>query len=448
MPSPRFHKDICKFLASEKGGERGAVAAPREHAKSTLASIVVPLWRICTGSKKFIVLVSSRVGIAQQFLGSVKQELEMNRDIRRDYGDLVGNTTWAKTEIKTSNDVKVVAVGEGSSVRGLLDDGNRPDLIVVDDVEDVELVESAAHREKTSRWFFRTLMNLPGKDGDVFVVGTILHHGGLLAGLIADKRWKGGVYRAIAHPTLEHPDPLGRQAGELLWPENWSQERLDNKRGEIGSLAFEGEYQNNPIDPQAQRIRLEWIEAHKYKPSDLDGKELVIAAALDPAVGKSSSGDFAAIATVGRAKDGALYVLDCNMHRHTPQAQVGMLINTFLRWHNWRNTDKVKLTQFRVLAIEENGFQVVIKDILDERSKAEKLYIPTKGVKNHTDKVARIDTLSPLIESGVLRFAERGQEELINQLIEFPKGANDDGPDALEMAVKELRILGPRITIL
>ncbi len=443
-----FHRDICRFLASEEGAERGAVAAPREHAKSTVASIVVPLWRICTGSRKFIVLVSSKVGIAAQFLGSVKQELETNRMIRQDYGDLVDTSRWTQTDIKTRNGVRVIAVGEGSSVRGLLDEGNRPDLIVVDDLEDIELVQSAAHREKTSRWFFRTLMNLPGKDGDVFVVGTLLHHGGLLAELIADKRWKGGIYKAIAQPTLEHPDPLGRQTGELLWPENWNQERLDNKRGEIGSLAFEGEYQNNPVDPETQRIRLEWIEAHNYKLSDLDDVELTLAAALDPAVGKTSSGDFAAIVVVGRAKDGTLYVLDCKMHRHTPQAQISMVIAEYLRWSAWRNSDKVKLTQFQTLVVEVNGFQIVLKDILDERSKVEKVYIPTKAVKNYSDKEARIDTLSPLIENGTLRFAARGQEELIHQLIEFPKGAHDDGPDALEMAVRELRMAGPRITIL
>ncbi len=49
-------------------------------------------------------------------------------------------------------------------------------------------------------------------------------------------------------------------------------------------------------------------------------------------------------------------------------------------------------------------------------------------------KLGRIQRLQPLISSGALRFSRR-QVTLLEQLRQFPMGAHDDGPDALEMAV-------------
>ena len=60
-----------------------------------------------------------------------------------------------------------------------------------------------------------------------------------------------------------------------------------------------------------------------------------------------------------------------------------------------------------------------------------------------------------MVESGSILFMKddqpctnkvQGQKALIDQLIQFPKGAHDDGPDALEMAVRMLRRHGePRV---
>ena len=69
------------------------------------------------------------------------------------------------------------------------------------------------------------------------------------------------------------------------------------------------------------------------------------------------------------------------------------------------------------------------------------MYLPIKGIKPKVSKELRIQKLSPLIENGLIRF-RRNQKLLIDQLIEFPKGAHDDLPDALEMAVSGLERAG------
>jgi phage terminase large subunit-like protein len=50
-------------------------------------------------------------------------------------------------------------------------------------------------------------------------------------------------------------------------------------------------------------------------------------------------------------------------------------------------------------------------------------------------KEARVRSVSTLIQNGFIRFAEKGNEDIIKELTEFPKGAFDDLCDALVHAV-------------
>ena len=64
--------------------------------------------------------------------------------------------------------------------------------------------------------------------------------------------------------------------------------------------------------------------------------------------------------------------------------------------------------------------------------------MPVFKIHHSTDKVLRVQTLQPLISAGTIRFSKR-QVTLLQQLRQYPHGAHDDGPDALEMAVETAR---------
>jgi predicted phage terminase large subunit-like protein len=63
------------------------------------------------------------------------------------------------------------------------------------------------------------------------------------------------------------------------------------------------------------------------------------------------------------------------------------------------------------------------------------IYPPIEPVTNTSDKQARIEALQVKVKLGYIQFSKRHTELLI-QLKYFPKYAHDDGPDALEMAVR------------
>lgn len=51
-------------------------------------------------------------------------------------------------------------------------------------------------------------------------------------------------------------------------------------------------------------------------------------------------------------------------------------------------------------------------------------------------KIPRMQRIGALMESQMLRIAHKGQEELVLECLQFPKGAHDDILDALEIAVR------------
>ena len=71
---------------------------------------------------------------------------------------------------------------------------------------------------------------------------------------------------------------------------------------------------------------------------------------------------------------------------------------------------------------------------MQKRSSEVNAYLPLEEIKHSTDKRARIEALQPLVKNGTIRFSKR-HHRLLEQMKYYPKGAHDDGLDALEMVM-------------
>jgi predicted phage terminase large subunit-like protein len=65
-------------------------------------------------------------------------------------------------------------------------------------------------------------------------------------------------------------------------------------------------------------------------------------------------------------------------------------------------------------------------------------FLPIDHCVNRISKVVRIRRLTQYLSAGRLKFkaGSRGARMLVEQLRDFPNGDHDDGPDALEMAIR------------
>ena len=410
-PSP-FHRELYQVIQHAKEGKRMIRAAPRGHGKSTLISLILPLWCICCQKKRFILMVSDTLAQARLFLEGIVAELEGNRQLREDFGNLIGKKRWTGTEILTTTTIRVMARGTGSRLRGLRSFEVRPDLVICDDLENDELVRTAEQRKKIHQWFTKALMNTMDPGGDLFVVGTIIHYDSLLAKLLKVPGWNGKTYRALL------PE------GEVLWAAKWSRQRLEERRREIGTLAFNSEFQNDPADPHTRIFQPEWFRFYSSK--DIEGVPLDIYSGVDPALSQKETADYSAIVTIGIDPNGMIYVLDADICRLTPKELISRIFRKFLTYKHL------------LIGVETVAFQEVLKEWLDELSREKGVYLPTREIKHRSDKVRRLTRLSPLFEKGFIHL-RRDQELLMEQLEHFPLADHDDGPDALEMAVDMAR---------
>ncbi|MFQ5482899.1 MAG: phage terminase large subunit [Nitrospinaceae bacterium] len=443
-------------------GARHAEAAPRGHAKSTLTSLILPLWCIVGRRRKFIGLVSDTTPQAEEFLEFLKAELEVNERLQEDFPEACGRgRPWRLGQIVTRNGVRLKCWGKRKAIRGARHRNRRLDLILCDDMEGDHSVASPRQREKDRAWFFKALMKAGGRYTVVIVVGTILHNESLLAGVLKRPGWTGRKWQAVvrwsASPLWDRWETLFAARDEaaadrfyrahetemlrgvrVLWPEVEDYLFLMKMRVSDGPAFFDSEKQNDPLPPGAALFNENWfvfaaeaeVERHLA-----EGRYGSILAAVDPSMGKTSRrNDPSAIIIAGRREDGVFDILEADIeHRHPDK-----LMEDLFAWHQ-----KYGLT---LAGIEEVQFQELFKDLVVRESARRGLYLAVEGLRPHTDKHLRIMRLQPHIKNGVFRFRQR-QTRLLDQLRQYPRADHDDGPDALEMllTLTQRSLGGPRI---
>ncbi len=437
---------------SEGRGAKEVQAAPRGHAKSTLTTLVLPLWCIVGQHRRFIGVISDTTEQAEEFLESIKAELEVNERLKEDFPEACGEgRTWKVGKILTRNGVKVTCWGKRKRLRGVKFGSRRPDLVILDDLENDEHIDSPEQREKDRKWFFKAVMKVGGAYTVYIVIGTILHYDSLLARLLKQPGWTGRKWQAVidwsSSPLWEQwerifCDPANDQAEkkadqffnthqkamlegtQVLWPETEDYHYLMKMRVSDGPAYFDSEKQNEPINPEDCLFQEEWFTffgADNVTLSLSKGDYKACYCAIDPSMGhQSSKSDPSALLIGGVRENGVIDILEADIQKRHPDA----IMEALFEYH--------KHYDFERVAIEEVQFQELFKDQVVREGARRGLYLAVQGVRPNTDKTLRISKLQPHIKNGLIRFRKRDRI-LLDQLKYFPKADHDDGPDALEM---------------
>lgn len=415
-PSAPFHHELVELL--DTVGTPVAVAAPRGFAKSTITTLSYPLHQICFKKRHFIIIVSDTEEQATSFVSFIKIELEQNERIIGDFGKLK-SYKWGDSVFTTRTGIKVWARGSGQKIRGLRNRQYRPDLVIIDDLEDDETVMNPRIVQKKLNWILRACYPSiagAGKKGSLFIINTLLSRQSVQAKLLADKHFIQRKYQALD------------EDGNSLWPDMYSKEDLLETKELIGSLAFNQEYQNDPRDDEGY-FKPEWFVY--YEPTQIVGR-LFITSFTDPSIGSGESHDYKAIITVGMDSNSIIWVLDAFVQKCSIDAMIEAM---YVRYERWKHN---------TMGLEDNCFQKLLFRDFDRAAKEKKRHLPLKGITHTTSKEGRIARLSPLVERGILRFNKNqgDQSTLIDQMIYFPsKTQHDDAPDALEGAVDLVQVM-------
>jgi predicted phage terminase large subunit-like protein len=409
-PSPAFHYNICDMVFS--GREQVALAAPRGHGKSTVVNLICLLFAAASQQFKYIIILSDTHAQAEMFLAEVKREAESNEYLRAAYPGLFPGKPWAANDICFLNGVRIQALGAGEKLRGRKQKGTRPDLILVDDLENDELVANYDRRMKLRRWFRASLLPIRAPGGKIRVVGTILHSDSLLNRLLRNASWERRLWRALSDNS------------EALWPEWRPAEKLlaekeEAKKDGLLSIWYQ-EFQNQAIADEESSFRSDDFTYFETIPLDQYGKLAVSFKSLyvDPAISKSEKADFSAYTVVYSDHTGVWYVQEAFRARHNPSE----IIETIRKLH--------KKHAFDVIGIESVQYQKSLSFWLEELTKDSDESYPVEEVIPDQDKRRRILALQPYFRRQKI-VIRRGMDRLENELLNIDSIDHDDLADSL-----------------
>lgn len=422
-----FHRELIDLLAARgRAVVPVVVAAPRGFAKTTLVSFGYVLHQVLFAQRRFVVIASDTADLAGDLTGYLRLELTHNQRLLQDFGPRC-QVRGGQDDFVAGADTRVLARGSGQRLRGLKHGRFRPDLVVLDDLENDKNVKNPRLVREILDWIVQAVYPALDPSGSLFIIGTILSPRSALATLLTSPeepycRFTRRIYRALD------------ESGQSLWPARYSTADLLRQKALMGSAAFNKEKMNDPRDDQGL-FQESWLRT--YHPEELAGKSLAVAGFLDPSLAAGETGDYKAVVTVGLDQAaGVFYVLDAFIRRVSLDQLVRAVIT---RNHRHR---------YLVFGIEDNLFQRLLLDEFARAAAEARTVLPVKGVTHRLAKETRLAGLSPLVERGLVRFApaQGDQSQLIEQLLHFPSpSVHDDGPDALEGAVSLIRHAGPNL---
>jgi len=416
VASPAVHDEWWEMCCSLH--PRVAIAAPRNHAKTSAITFAYTLASILLRYKRYVIIVANTEEVAKDFLGMIRDALRLNKDLRDSF-DVKGwekdGSTDCVVTFKDGARARIMVRGAGQRIRGRIWDGTRPDLIVIDDLEDDEAVESAERRHKLLNWLRKAVFpSVSLERGQVRVVGTILHLDGALIKLINSSAWYSKIYKA--HKGFN-------DFSELLWPTRWTEKELRRVRQEYIDTGdpegYSQEYLNDPSDLQNPYFREEDFvpmdELDKQKP-----KSYYVG--CDFALSDKKYSNYTVLTVGGYDSEGMLHIVDERRIRTDDTAVIiDELFSIHNRWH-----PEMFIFEAGIIA---NAILPVFYLEMRKRNKYGKVHAYTPIL----DKKLRAASIQQRMRSGGVRYDSETSwyDEHKEELKTFPKGTDKDRVDAI-----------------
>jgi hypothetical protein len=272
-------------------------------------------------ARKFGIVVSKTLQQANERVANIADLLteDAYRELYPEMGtrwvDRYGQGPWSQNHLRTAGGFELRAFGLNSPVRGVNSRGQRPDLIVFDDLD--EPYDSAYMTEKKIEIIRKTILPARAPGAVVFGVQNLILAGGIFDQLRTGADWLANRWVSGPHPAIrdarfeEYTDQDGRPrarivGGEPTWPRGrtkyqYQQELLDD----IGISAFRVEAQHDLRGVGSLTYPTFSPERHAWRRTRLlDGRNVVDLPAFDFYVGGidyGGEGENAHLTAVGYA---------------------------------------------------------------------------------------------------------------------------------------------------
>jgi predicted phage terminase large subunit-like protein len=422
-----FHWDLCEYgknwinKPATPKQNRDAFIAPRECGKSTWIFLILPLWAAAHGHVKFIAAFSDAASQAETHLLTFKNELETNDYLKEDYPELCTPKVVSSTgrslasnawRIIQANDFIFDANGIDTNSLGKKVFGQRPDLIILDDIEKGEKNYSEYQAGQQLNTVFDDIapMNIYAR---MIIVGTTTMPNSIMDQFRKySEGQRGKELEWITEQNVSvHYYPAIMTANDgserSVWPEKWPIEWLQSQRH---LRDFAKNYMNKPVNLDGNFWTFEDVIIQEL---DEYGNTII---SIDPAVTKNKISDYTGVAVLSRGENGEIFVREAIQLKVSPQELSDRIASL------------VEIYEPGVIYVETNQGGDLWKDVFKN------IPVRYRSIKQTVSKQVRAGKALNYYQQGKVRHTSHFPA-LEEQMWSFPKTPHDDVLDAVVSGV-------------
>jgi hypothetical protein len=415
------HRIIADKLEAVERGDilRLMLFLPPRHGKSELGSVQMPAWFLGRNPDKEIINASYSSDLAVDFGRRVR-----NLVGSPEFGNLfrvnLAEDSKAANKWNTDQGGSYTAVGVGGPITG-----RGADVLIIDDpFKNRQEADSPVIRNQVWSWYTSTAYTRLSPRGAIIVICTRWHDDDLAGRLLADTT--GDKWEVVSLPAIAVKDESFKLStgeefhyakGSALWPTRFDLERLEKTKQVIGSYEWASLYQQNPVDEQSIEFKKEWFKTRTEKEVDALNTRRFLT--IDTAGRMTGTSDYTGIVD-NRVDTEGFWNIKAMKYKIGPEQLVEMIFALQQANHYER------------IGIEKTIYLDALKMFLDMEAMKRKIVLPIIELKHGgIAKQLRIRGLLPRYQYGRIFHIDSACDELIPQLIRFPKGSEDDILDAL-----------------
>ncbi len=403
---------IERLLRDELPKRNLMLLMPPGAAKSTYTSVLLPAWFLNPEQYPSDMMLACSYSYTL-----IEGFSKLARDIIQEEENVLGigidkNSSAAgdwRTTLRGGN--RVAGVGAGIA-------GNRCRLGLIDDyLGSEEEADSQVIRDKNWNWYWNDFWPRLLPNAWQVIIANRRHEDDLVGRLLNDE---ANNWIVIRLPMLaEDLDPLGRQPGERLWPEWFTEEQV--RLAKKVPRTWAGLWQQRPAPEEGNFFKKEWLVG--YSINELPPREsLRMYAGSDFAVRKGEDNDKFCYLSAGLDSQGRLWILpDWYWERCDTDVAVEEMINMAQRnsplvWWAGRENITGSISPFLTTRMRERNAFFYVEELSESR-----------------DKEAKAQPIRARMAAKMVMFPKflPNWEQAEHQLLTFPAGTNDDFVDAL-----------------
>jgi len=437
VPFSPLHDQIFDLIDS--GEPRIAIAAPRGFGKTSIVGLALAAKKILFEQSKVLLFVGMGFDSACQQTENLKMELISNKLVRNAFQPIKARSaagideSFSKKAWVVSDRTLVYPRGSGQQIRGILYKNSRPDMLIIDDLEDPDTIENDDIRFKRKIWFHADLMKATSrvdKNWQVVYIDTLKHEDSLLEELIESPKWASLRLEAC-------DDELNPTAPEFMPAIDVREEYDYHKKHGILDV-FYREFRNIPISTEDAVFksnyfkyysehgdRLKVHERTGQKEELIQANRLVNVVIVDPAKTVKLQSADSAVGVIGVDRQSRkIFVRDIFSGKVMPDELYNVMF------------EKVKEYNARVMAVEVTSLESFISQPIENEMRVRgvfPLYFPMKAIGK---KEARVATLAPLYKLGYVYHNQDACTKLESQLLGFPRSKYWDVMDMFAYITK------------